>query len=214
MKIYLDTANIESIKEAYACGMVEGVTTNPTLISREGKNFNACIEEILECVDGPVMAEVISLDAEGMVREGRDLASKNSRIIVKIPMCKEGLKAVKILASEQISTNVTLVFSAAQAVAAANAGADYVSIFLGRMDDIGGNGLKVAADVKAIFEKNAYLTKVVAASVRHLTHFLECARIGLDIATVPAKLVEQMLYHPLSEKGLEQFLKDWEKVPE
>ncbi len=213
MKLFLDTANINEIKEAYSLGVVGGVTTNPTIISREGRDFIEVIKEILSTVDAPVNAEVISLEAEGMIVEGRELAKLHKNIVVKIPMCLEGLKAVSVLSREGISTNVTLVFSATQALMAANAGADYVSSFLGRVDDIGGDGLALIKDVVDIFKMHNIKSKVIAASVRHLNHVIGCAQIGVDIATVPYKVIMQMAKHPLTDAGLEQFLKDWESVP-
>ncbi len=213
MQLFLDTANINEIKEAYSLGIVGGVTTNPTIISREGRDFIEVIKEILATVDAPVNAEVISLDAEGMIKEGRELAKLHKNIVVKIPMCLEGLKAVSVLSKEGVSTNVTLVFSATQALMAANAGADYVSSFLGRVDDIGGDGLALIKDVVDIFKTHNIKSKVIAASVRHLNHVIGCAQIGVDIATIPYKVIMQMAKHPLTDAGLEQFLKDWESVP-
>jgi len=214
MHIYLDTANVKEIKSYYDLGIVAGVTTNPTIISKEGKTFESLINDILAISDNfPVNAEVISLDAEGMIKEGRKLAQLNSRIVVKIPMCLEGLKAVNVLSKEGITTNVTLIFSATQALMAARAGASYVSSFLGRVDDVGGDGLALIEDIVDIFHVNGIETKVIAASVRHLGHVIGCAKIGVDICTVPTGLIGLMASHPLTTKGLDQFMIDWKKVP-
>ncbi len=213
MELFLDTANVNQIREGYELGVVGGVTTNPTIISREGREFIEVIKEITTIVDGPVMGEVISLEAEGMITEARELAALHKNMVVKIPMCLEGLKAVKVLSKEGIKTNVTLIFSATQAILAANAGAAYVSSFLGRSDDIGGDGLTVIEDIIDIFDANGIETKVVAASVRHLGHVIGCAKLGVDIVTVPYSIIGQMAKHPLTESGLKQFLEDWKKVP-
>jgi transaldolase len=214
MNIYLDTADVNEIKKYFDLGIVAGVTTNPTIISRTGKEFITVINEIIEIVKGlPVNAEVISLDAEGMITEGRELAALNPSIVVKIPMCMEGLKAVKVLSDEGITTNVTLVFSVTQALMAARAGATYVSSFLGRVDDVGGDGIALIQDVITIFKEYGIKSKVIAASVRHMGHVIGCAKAGVDICTIPSSLIPSMANHPLTTQGLNQFLEDWKKVP-
>jgi len=214
MKFFLDTANIEEIKKAAEWGILDGVTTNPTLISKTGRPFKEVVKEILEIVDGPVSLETVSLDAEGMIREGRMLAELGENVVVKIPMTPEGLKAVIALESEGIPTNVTLVFSPTQALLAAKAGASYVSPFVGRLDDISSDGMKLIEEVKTIFSNYEFDTEIIVASVRHPMHVLEAALIGADICTMPFKVMEQLFKHPLTDIGLERFLKDWEKVPE
>ncbi|EHP83656.1 fructose-6-phosphate aldolase [Methanotorris formicicus] len=210
MKFFLDTANVEQIKKFVELGLVDGVTTNPTLISKEGKDFHSVIKEICEIVDGPVSAEVVSLDAEGMIKEARELASLADNVVIKIPMTKEGMKAVNVLSKEGIKTNVTLVFSPLQALIAAKAGATYVSPFVGRLDDIGHEGMKLIEDVVKIYRNYDIKTEVIVASVRHPTHVLEAARIGADIATVPFDVMDKMFKHPLTDIGIERFMKDWE----
>lgn len=214
MKFFLDTANIEEIKKAAEWGILDGVTTNPTLISKTGRPFKEVVKEILEIVDGPVSLETVSLDAEGMIREGSMLAELGENVVVKIPMTPEGLKAVIALESEGIPTNVTLVFSPTQALLAAKAGASYVSPFVGRLDDISSDGMKLIEEVKTIFSNYEFDTEIIVASVRHPMHVLEAALIGADICTMPFKVMEQLFKHPLTDIGLERFLKDWEKVPE
>jgi len=214
MKFFLDTANIEEIKKASEWGILDGVTTNPTLISKTGRPFKEVVQEILEIVDGPVSLETVSLDAEGMIREGKLLAEMGENVVVKIPMTPEGLKAVQALESEGIPTNVTLVFSPTQALLAAKAGASYVSPFVGRLDDISGEGMKLIEEIKTIFTNYEFDTEIIVASVRHPMHVLEAAIIGADICTMPFKVMEQLFKHPLTDVGLERFLKDWEKVPE
>ncbi|AAC06476.1 fructose-6-phosphate aldolase [Aquifex aeolicus] len=214
MKFFLDTANVEEIKKAMEWGILDGVTTNPTLISKTGRPFKEVVKEILELVDGPVSLETVSLDAEGMIREGRMLAELGENVVVKIPMTPEGLKAVIALESEGIPTNVTLVFSPTQALLAAKAGASYVSPFVGRLDDISGEGMKLIEEIKTIFSNYEFDTEIIVASVRHPMHVLESALIGADICTMPFKVMEQLFKHPLTDIGLERFLKDWEKVPE
>jgi len=213
MKIFLDTANVEHIKEANELGVICGVTTNPSLIAKEGKDFVEVVKEITGIVDGPISAEVIGLEASEMVKEARELAKIHKNIIIKVPMTKDGLKAVKILTSENIKTNVTLIFSATQALLAARAGATYVSPFLGRLDDIGTDGLNLIRDIVEIFEVHGIETEIIAASIRHPIHALECAKIGADIGTMPYSVIEQMCKHPLTDSGIERFLKDWESVP-
>ncbi|MBC7326122.1 MAG: fructose-6-phosphate aldolase [Moorella sp. (in: Bacteria)] len=212
MRIFLDTANIEEIKAANDLGIISGVTTNPSLIAREGRNFRQVVEEIAAIVDGPISAEVISTTAGEMVDEALDLAAIHPNIVIKIPMLAEGLKAVKKLAPQGIKTNVTLVFSANQALLAALAGATYVSPFIGRLDDINQDGMEVIADIVPIFAQYGFETQIIAASIRHPLHVLQAARLGADIATVPYKVLMQMLKHPLTDAGLARFLADWEKV--
>jgi transaldolase len=211
MKFFIDTANIDEIKKAVALGMVDGVTTNPSLIAMENRPFEELLGEICELVDGPVNGEVISLDAEGMVEEGRKLAAFHAKIVVKIPMTTEGLKAVKILSSENIKTNVTLIFSSTQALMAAKAGATYVSPFVGRLDDISQNGMDLVSDIMAIYDNYGYETEVIVASVRSPMHVVDAALIGADIATIPYKVIAQLAKHPLTDIGMEKFLADWEK---
>ncbi len=211
MKFFIDTANIDEIKKAVDMGMVDGVTTNPSLIAREKKPFEQIIKEICAVVDGPISAEVISLDAEGMVREGRELAAIHPNIVIKIPMTTEGLKAVKRLAEEKIRTNVTLVFSASQALMIAKAGASYVSPFVGRLDDISQNGMDLISDIMNIYDNYGYATEVIVASIRNPIHVIDSALLGAHIATIPFKVIEQLAKHPLTDIGMEKFLADWEK---
>jgi transaldolase len=211
MKFFIDTANIEEIKKAVDMGMVDGVTTNPSLIARENKPFVEIIKDICKIVDGPISAEVIALDAEGMVREGRELAAIHSNIVIKIPMTTEGLKAVKKLADEKIRTNVTLIFSASQALMAAKAGASYASPFVGRLDDISQNGMDLISDIMNIYDNYGYATEVIVASIRNPIHVVDAALLGAHIATIPFKVIAQLARHPLTDLGMEQFLADWEK---
>ena len=211
MKFFIDTANLEEIKKAVDMGMVDGVTTNPSLIARENKPFVEIIKDICKIVDGPISAEVIALDAEGMVREGRELAAIHSNIVIKIPMTTEGLKAVKTLADEQIRTNVTLIFSASQALMAAKAGASYASPFVGRLDDISQNGMDLISDIMNIYDNYGYATEVIVASIRNPIHVVDAALLGAHIATIPFKVIAQLARHPLTDLGMEQFLADWEK---
>ncbi|MBW2471589.1 MAG: fructose-6-phosphate aldolase [Deltaproteobacteria bacterium] len=211
MKFFIDTANIEEIKKAYALGMVDGVTTNPSLIASENRPFEELLQEICELVDGPVNGEVVSIDAEGMVEEGRKLAAFHPNIVVKIPMTTEGLKAVKILSNENIRTNVTLIFSSMQALMAAKAGAAYVSPFVGRLDDISQVGMDLVNDIMNIYGNYGYETEVIVASVRNPIHVVEAALMGADIATIPYKVIEQLAKHPLTDIGMDKFLADWEK---
>ncbi len=213
MKIFLDTANMEQIREASSWGIVDGVTTNPSLIAREGRDFRETIKEICEVVDGPISAEVISLDAEGMIEEARELAKIHRNIVIKIPMTVEGLKAVKKLSSEGIRTNVTLVFSSNQALLAMKAGANYVSPFVGRLDDIGHDGMEIVGEILDMIDNYGFDTEVIVASIRHPRHVLEAALMGAHIATVPFPVLEKLVRHPLTDTGIERFLKDWEKVP-
>jgi transaldolase len=213
MKFFIDTANIQEIKEGIMLGMVDGVTTNPSLVAKEKKGFDKVIRDILDIVDGPVSLEVISLDAEGMVREGRKLAKLGSNVVVKVPMTEEGLKATRIFTNEGIRINQTLVFSPLQALMAAKAGAAYVSPFVGRLDDIAHDGMEIVDQIITIFDNYGYDTEVIVASVRHPRHVLEAALMGADIATIPFKVIAQLAKHPLTDKGIEAFLADWKKVP-
>jgi transaldolase len=213
LEIFLDTANIDEIKEAVGWGVISGVTTNPTLIAREqGRPFREIIKEICDLVRGPVSAEVISGDLQGVLREARELAVIDPHIVVKIPVTPEGLSAVHVLSAEGVRTNVTLVFSALQALLAARSGAAYVSPFIGRIDDVGQQGMDVLSDTMDIFQNYRLETEVIAASIRHPMHVLEAARIGADIATVPFNVLKMMFRHPLTDRGIERFLADWEKV--
>ena len=209
MKFFLDTANVEYIKEANDMGVICGVTTNPSLVAKEGRDFNEVIKEITEIVDGPISGEVVSEDAEGMIKEGRKIAAIHKNMIVKIPMTAEGLKATKVLASEGIKTNVTLIFSTTQALLVANAGATYVSPFLGRIDDISMDGMELVRTIAEIFKIHGIKTQIIAASVRNPIHVIQAAKAGADIATVPYNLVMQMIKHPLTDQGLERFKADW-----
>ncbi|MFH2122921.1 MAG: fructose-6-phosphate aldolase [Pseudomonadota bacterium] len=211
MKFFIDTANIDEIKKGVAMGMVDGVTTNPSLIARENMPFEEILKEICQVVDGPVSAEVISLEAEGMVKEAKVLAALSDKIVIKIPMIMEGMKAVKQLTALGINTNVTLVFSAAQALLAAKAGASYVSPFVGRLDDIGQHGMELINEIMTVYRNYDYQSEVIVASVRNPLHVMDAAMIGADIATIPLKVIEQLAKHPLTTLGMEQFLADWEK---
>ena len=211
MKFFIDTANIDEIKKANELGMVDGVTTNPSLVAKEGREFKGLIKEICDIVDGPVSAEVISLDAEGMVKEARELANLADNIVVKIPMLEEGLKAVKTLAQEKINTNVTLCFSPIQALMAAKAGAAYISPFVGRLDDISQIGMELVEEIITIYDNYGFETEVIVASVRNPTHVLDAALMGADIATIPFKVIQQLTRHPLTDIGVEKFLADWNK---
>ena len=211
MKFFIDTANIDEIKKGLEMGMVDGVTTNPSLVAREDKPFNEILREICEVVDGPVSAEVVSLDADGMCKEAKVLAAMSDNIVVKIPMIVEGLKAVKRLTAEGIKTNVTLVFSSAQALLAAKAGATYVSPFVGRLDDIGEHGMDLISDIMTVYRNYGYESEVIVASIRNPLHVMDAAMIGADIATIPLKVIEQLAKHPLTTNGVAQFLADWEK---
>ncbi|HBI6309673.1 TPA: fructose-6-phosphate aldolase [Listeria monocytogenes] len=210
MRFFIDTANVEEIKKANRMGFISGVTTNPSLVAKEGRDFNEVIQEITSIVDGPISGEVVSLEADEMIAEGRVIAKIHPNMVVKIPMTGEGLAAVKVLTEEGIKTNVTLVFSATQALLAARAGATYVSPFLGRLDDIGDDGLVLIRDIADIFEIHGIPTEIISASVRHPIHVIECAKAGADIATVPFKVFEQMLKHPLTDSWIDKFLADWE----
>jgi transaldolase len=213
MKLFIDTANVEEIKKANDMGVICGVTTNPSLIAKEGRNFEDVVKEITSIVDGPISAEVISLDSEGMVKEAMELSKIHKNIVIKIPMTVEGLKAVKVLSKEKIKTNVTLIFSAGQALLAAKAGAAYVSPFVGRLDDIANDGMTIIKDTVEIFKNYDLDTEIIAASIRHPMHVIKAAKLGCHIATVPYKVIVQLTKHPLTDKGIDQFLKDWETVP-
>ena len=211
MQFFIDTANLDEIRAAMDMGLVDGVTTNPSLMSKEASDWREIASEICRLVPGPVSLEVISLDTEGMVREARDLVQYGPNVVVKVPMTGEGLKAVRILKSMDIETNVTLVFSAAQALLAAKAGAAYVSPFLGRLDDVGQDGMELVQQILTIYANYGFSTRIIAASVRHPLHVLDAALAGAHIATVPFKILTQLLSHPLTDKGIAAFLKDWEK---
>lgn len=213
MKIFIDTANVEEIKKANDMGIICGVTTNPSLVAKEGRDFYEVIKEITSIVDGPVSAEVISSSSDGMVKEAKELKDKinNPNLVIKIPMTEEGLKAVKVLSKEVIKTNVTLVFSSAQALLAARAGATYVSPFVGRLDDVGQDGLKLIEEIAEIFALHDIKTEIIAASIRGPLHATGAAKAGADIATIPYKVLVQMTKHPLTDIGIKRFLADWEK---
>jgi transaldolase len=212
MKFFIDTANINEIKEAASMGVLDGVTTNPSLLAREGKDPVETYKEICSIVDGPVSAEVISLDKDGMLKEAHELAKIHKNIVVKIPLTKDGMQAVKILSSEGIKTNVTLCFSATQALFAARAGASYISPFVGRLDDIATSGMELIGQIVQIYNNYAFDTEVLVASVRHPMHIVEAALMGADVATLPFKVIEQLLKHPLTDKGIQNFLADYNKV--
>lgn len=212
MQFFLDSANLEEINQAWNMGVIAGITTNPSLVAKEGKDFHTLLQEVVQVVDGPISAEVIALDRAGMLKEARELAGMHKNIVVKIPMTEEGLKAVKVLSKEGINTNVTLIFSAVQALLAARAGATYVSPFLGRLDDIGENGLNLVEEICDIFSIHGIDTKVIAASIRNPVHVTESAKLGVDFATVPFKVLLQLFKHPLTDAGIEKFLADWEKL--
>ncbi len=212
MKIFIDTANIMEIKEALSWGVIDGVTTNPTLISRENKDFDTLIREICSLVDGPISVEVISLDAEQMVREARSLSKIHKNIVIKVPIIKEGLKATKILSKEKIKTNLTLCFSPSQALLAAKAGANFISPFIGRLDDISHVGMDLIRKIKTIYTNFQFQTQIIVASIRNPLHVVDAALNGADIATIPFNVIESLIKHPLTDIGIERFLKDWEKV--
>ncbi len=213
MKFFIDTANTNEIREAYALGVIDGVTTNPSLISKEKKEPIKLLREICEIVDGPVSAEVVSLDADGMVKEAKKLARIHKNIVIKVPMTKDGLKATKVLARLRIKTNVTLIFSPNQALLAAKAGATFVSPFVGRLDDITHYGMELVGQILEIYDNYAFDTEVIVASIRNPLHVLDAARMGAHVATIPFLVIEQLSKHPLTDIGIEKFLKDWEKVP-
>ncbi|MCL4515922.1 MAG: fructose-6-phosphate aldolase [Firmicutes bacterium] len=213
MEFFIDTANLDEIRKAAELGVVSGVTTNPSLIAKEGRDFRQTVLEICEIVDGPISAEVISPDADGMVKEAEELAGWSPNIVIKVPITLEGLKAVKRLSEKGIKTNVTLIFSANQALLAARAGATYVSPFVGRLDDVSHDGMQLVRDIAEIYAIYGIETMIIAASIRHPLHVIEAAKAGADIATIPYKVLEQMVKHPLTDIGIERFLADWAKVP-
>lgn len=212
MKFFIDSANVEEIRKAHELGIVAGVTTNPSLVAKEGRDFIEVLKEIIQIVDGPISAEVISLEAKGMVEEGEKFAAMSPNIVVKVPMTAEGLKATKIFSDKGIKTNVTLIFTANQALLAARAGATYASPFVGRLDDIGEEGMALIEEIAAIYDLHGIKTEIITASVRNPLHVVQAARLGAHIATVPYKVVEQMIRHPLTDAGIEKFLSDWHKA--
>ena len=211
MKFFIDTANLAEIKEANDLGVLDGVTTNPSLVAREGREFIPLLKEICAIVDGPISAEVISLDFDGIMKEAHELVKIHDNIVVKVPLVKEGLKAVKALKAEGIRTNVTLCFSPTQALLAAKAGATYISPFVGRLDDISHNGMDVIAQIVTIYHNYGYDTEVLVASIRHPLHVVEAAMMGADVCTMPFKVIESLIKHPLTDIGIERFLSDWKK---
>jgi len=213
MKFFIDTADVKEIREAHDLGLVDGVTTNPSLIAKSGRKFKDVIKEIVSIVDGPISAEVISLDAPGMIKEAKELVKIHKNIVVKVPMTPEGLKATHALTAKGIKTNVTLVFTAMQALLAAKAGATYVSPFVGRLDDISQDGMGIIEDIRTIFDNYGYTTEIIVASVRNPIHVLNSALIGADIATIPYSVMIQLAKHPLTDAGIKKFLADWESVP-
>ncbi len=213
MKFFIDTANIEEIKEGLKLGMVDGVTTNPSLIAKEKKGFELVVKEILKNVEGPVSLEVVSMEAKAMFEEGKKLAQWGDNVVIKVPLCTEGLKATKMFAAAGIDVNETLIFSPLQALMAAKAGARYVSPFVGRLDDIAHDGMELVEQILTIFDNYGFDTEVIVASIRHPRHVLEAALMGADIATIPFKVIKQLTQHPLTDKGIEMFLEDWKKVP-
>lgn len=213
MQFFIDTADVGEIKKALALGVCDGVTTNPSLVAKTGRGFDDVLREIVALVPGPISAEVTATEAEGMVKEARRYAKFGPQVVIKVPLIVEGLKAAKVLAQEGVKTNVTLCFSAVQALLAAKAGATYVSPFVGRLDDVSQDGMALIADIVQIFRNYQFKTKVLVASVRHPIHVLEAAKLGADVATIPYAVVEQLARHPLTDVGLKKFLADWEKVP-
>ena len=212
MKFFIDTANIEEIREAASLGILDGVTTNPSLVYKEGKDFRKLLDEILKIVDGPVSAEVIATDYNGILKEAREYAAIHKNIVVKVPLIKEGLKAVKTLSEEKINTNVTLCFSPSQALLAAKAGATYVSPFVGRLDDISTNGMELIQQIVQIYRNYDFSTQVLVASIRHPLHVVEAALIGADVCTIPFDVINKLFKHPLTDNGLDKFLSDWKKL--
>ena len=213
MKIFIDSGDIGEIKDAQSMGVIDGVTTNPSLLAKAGKPTRQVIAEICEVVDGPISAEVVAVDAEGILREGRELARIHKNVVVKVPLIEEGLKAVRVFAGEGIRTNVTLCFSASQALLAAKAGATYISPFVGRIDDISGDGMELIGQIVQIYRNYGFSTEVLTASVRHPVHFVQAALLGAHVATLPLKVIKQLLKHPLTDLGLAQFLADAKKIP-
>ncbi|MDD5473254.1 MAG: fructose-6-phosphate aldolase [Candidatus Methanoperedens sp.] len=213
MKIFIDTANLDEIRKANEWGIIDGVTTNPTLVAKENKDFKEIVREIIRIVDGPISVEVISTDVEGMIKEAVEMSEWSQNIVVKIPMIPEGLKAVKILNGRNVKTNITLIFSVNQALLAAKAGATYVSPFIGRLDDIGHDGMQIVRDMVNVFKLYNFKTEIIVASIRHPLHVIEAAKAGAHVATIPFNVIEKMFAHPLTDIGLERFLSDWGKVP-
>jgi transaldolase len=213
MKIFIDSADIREIREAAAMGVIDGVTTNPSLVAKAGRTLQAVIQDICEVVDGPISAEVLATDTEGILSEGRKLAAIHRNIVVKVPLIADGIKAVRTLTQEGIKTNVTLCFSAPQALLAAKAGATYISPFLGRIDDAGGDGLELVQQIVTIYRNYRFATQVLAASIRHPVHLVRCAEMGADVATIPHSVILQLLKHPLTDIGLARFLQDAKKIP-
>jgi transaldolase len=213
MKFFIDTADVAEIRKAHAMGVLDGVTTNPSLVAKTGRKFREVLEEICSIVDGPISAEVVSLDADEMIKEGKELAKIHENIVVKVPMTLDGLRATKALSSEGIGVNVTLIFSASQGLLAAKAGATYASPFIGRLDDISHEGMQLIADLVQIYDNYQLETQVLAASCRHPLHVVEAAKLGSHVATIPYSVIEQLVKHPLTDIGLKKFLADWEKVP-
>lgn len=213
MKFFIDSADIEEIREAKALGVLDGVTTNPSLVAKTGRKFNDVLDDICKEVNGPISAEVVATDCDGIVKEGKELAHINKNIVVKVPLIPEGLKATKILTEQGIGVNVTLCFSPTQALLAAKAGATYISPFVGRLDDISQDGMELIDQIVRIYQNYTFETEVLVASVRHPVHVLQSALIGADVATCPLKVIHQLAKHPLTDIGLERFLKDWENVP-
>ena len=213
MKFFIDTADVKEIREAHELGVVDGVTTNPSLIAKSGRKFKDVIKEIVSIVDGPISAEVISLDAPGMIKEGKELAKIHKNIVVKLPMTPEGLKACKALSAKGIKTNVTLIFTSMQALLAAKAGATYVSPFVGRLDDISQDGMGIIDEIRTIFDNYGYSSEIIVASIRNPIHVLNSALIGADVATIPYSVMLQLSKHPLTDAGIKKFLDDWQNVP-
>jgi transaldolase len=213
MKIFIDSADLNEIRDAAAMGVIDGVTTNPSLVAKAGRSLETIVREICEVVDGPISAEVTATDAAGIVKEGKALAAIHPNVVVKVPLIADGIKAVRTLSGEGIRTNVTLCFSAPQALLAAKAGATYISPFIGRIDDVGGDGLELISQIVTIYNNYAYETEVLAASIRHPVHLVRCAQIGADVATIPHSVILQLLKHPLTDVGLAKFLEDAKKIP-
>ncbi len=214
MKFFIDTASVEEIRKAAEMGLIDGVTTNPSLIAKTGKPFREVIEEICAIVDGPISAEAVSLDTDGIVREAQELASIHKNIVVKVPLTFEGLKAVKRLQEDGIRTNVTLCFSPSQALLAAKAGASYISPFVGRLDDVSHDGMELISQIRTIYDNYEFKTEIIVASIRGANHVVDAALMGADIATIPFAVIEKLVKHPLTDVGIERFLADWEKVPQ
>lgn len=212
MKFFIDTANIDEIKEAAAMGLLDGVTTNPSLVAKEKKDFKELLKEIIEVVDGPISAEVVSTDYEGMLKEAEELSAIHKNIVIKIPLIPEGIKAVKTLSNKGIKTNVTLCFSASQAILAAKAGATYISPFVGRLDDISHSGMQLIEQIVTIYDNYGFETEILVASIRHPLHLVEAAEMGADVATIPFGVIKKLFNHPLTDSGLEKFLSDWKTL--